>query len=207
MLMVGSQLLNFPVLSLHVGGAVAYTKRAIIDPENLKIMAYSMEGPALKNDPEIGDILDMNDVREVSNQGFIVDSTDVFAFRDDMVKLDEIIKLDFDLIGLKVVDENGKKIGKVVDYTLDTTTFMVYQLIVQRPIMASLIDPQLTINRSQIVEIDDFKVVIKNGKSEVKVKKETKADSEEFVPNFVNPFRKPSHAVEDYDDSSSKKSE
>ena len=84
---------------------------------------------------------------------------------------------------------------------------MVYQLIVQRPVMASLIDPQLTINRSQIVEIDDFKVVIKNGKSEVKVKKETKADSEDFVPNFVNPFRKPSHAVEDYDDSSSKISE
>ena len=207
MLMVGSQLLNFPVLSLHVGGAVAYTKRAIIDPEDLKIMAYSLEGPALKNDPEIGDILDMNDVREVSNQGFIVDSTDVFAFRDEMVKLDEIIKLEFDLIGLKVVDDNGKKIGKVVDYTLDTATFMVYQLIVQRPVMASLIDPQLTINRSQIVEIDDFKVVIKNGKSEVKVKKETKADSEEFVPNFVNPFRKPSHAVEDYDDSSSKISE
>lgn len=205
--MVGSQLLNFPVLSLHVGGAVAYTKRAIIDPEDLKIMAYSLEGPALKNDPEIGDILDMNDVREVSNQGFIVDSTDVFAFRDEMVKLDEIIKLEFDLIGLKVVDDNGKKIGKVVDYTLDTATFMVYQLIVQRPVMASLIDPQLTINRSQIVEIDDFKVVIKNGKSEVKVKKETKADSEEFVPNFVNPFRKPSHAVEDYDDSSSKISE
>ena len=56
--MVGSNLLNFPVLSLHVGGAVAMTKRAIIDPENLKIVAYTMEGPALKNDPEIGDILD-----------------------------------------------------------------------------------------------------------------------------------------------------
>ena len=207
MLMVGSQLLNFPVLSLHVGGAVAYTKRAIIDPTDLKIMAYTMEGPALKNDPEIGDILDLNDVREVSNQGFIVDSTDVFAFRDEMVKLDEIIELEFDVIGLKVFDDTGKKIGKVVDYTLDTSTFMIYQLIVQRQVMASLIDPQLTINRSQIVEIDDFKVTIKNGKSEVKVKKEDKETPEDFVPNFVNPFRKPSHAVEDYDDSSSKKSE
>ena len=208
MLMVGSQLLNFPVLSLHVGGAVAQTKRAIIDPDDLKIMAYTLDGPALKNDPEIGDILDLNDVREVSNQGLIVDSTDVFAFRDEMVKLDEIIELDFDLIGLKVFDENKKHIGKVVDYTLDTGTFMVYQLIVQRPIMASFIDPQLTINRSQIVEIDDFKITIKNGKSEVKVKSDKNDAQEDFVPNFVNPFRKPSHAVnEDYEDNSSKTSE
>ena len=203
--MVGSQLLNFPVLSLHVGGAVAVTKQAIIDPENLKIMAYTMEGPIMKNDPEIGDILDLNDVREVSDQGFIVDSADVFTFREDVVRLDEIIKLDFNLVGLKVIDESGRKIGKVVDYTLDTKTFMVYQLIVQRPVMASFLDPQLTINRSQIVEIDDFKVVIKNGKSEVKVKKKTEEEPEEFVPNFVNPFKKPSHALNE--DNSSKTSE
>ena len=203
--MVGSNLLNFPVLSLHVGGAVASTKRAIIDPDNLKIMAYLIDGPALKNDPEIGDILDLNDVREVSERGFIVDSTDVFTFREDVVRLDKIIKLNFDLVGLKVIDESGKKIGKVVDYTLDSSTFMVYQLIVQRPVMASFLDPQLTINRSQIVEIDDFKVVIKNGKSEVKVRKESKKEAEDFVPNFVNPFRKPNHALNE--DNSSKTSE
>ena len=146
-------------------------------------------------------------MREMSEKGFIVDSADVFTARDDVIKLDEIMSLDFDLVGLKVIDQRGKKLGKIIDYTIDSGSFMVYQLIVQRPVMASFIDPQLTINRSQIVEIDDFKVTIKHSTSKVKVKKAKEAPEEEFVPNFSNPFRKPDYAPSDDDASSSKMSE
>ncbi len=207
MLMVGSNLTNFPVLSLHVGGEIARTKKAIIDPEDLRIIAYTLEGAIIQNDPDVGNILDLADVREMSEKGFIVDSADVFTTRDDVIKLDEIMSLDFDLVGLKVVDQRGKKLGKIIDYTIDSGSFMVYQLIVQRPVMASFIDPQLTINRSQIVEIDDFKVTIKHSTSKVKVKKAKEAPEEEFVPNFSNPFRKPDYAPSDDDASSSKMSE
>ena len=205
--MVGSNLTNFPVLSLHVGGEIARTKKAIIDPEDLKIIAYTLEGAIIQNDPDVGNILDLADVREMSEKGFIVDSADVFTTRDDVIKLDEIMSLDFDLVGLKVIDQRGKKLGKIIDYTIDSGSFMVYQLIVQRPVMASFIDPQLTINRSQIVEIDDFKVTIKHSTSKVKVKKAKEAPEEEFVPNFSNPFRKPDYAPSDDDVSSSKISE
>ena len=205
--MVGSNLTNFPVLSLHVGGEIARTKKAIIDPEDLRIIAYTLEGAIIQNDPDVGNILDLADVREMSEKGFIVDSADVFTTRDDVIKLDEIMSLDFDLVGLKVVDQRGKKLGKIIDYTIDSGSFMVYQLIVQRPVMASFIDPQLTINRSQIVEIDDFKVTIKHSTSKVKVKKAKEAPEEEFVPNFSNPFRKPDYAPSDDDVSSSKISE
>ena len=198
---------NFPVLSLHVGGEIARTKQAIIDPEDLKIIAYTLEGAIIQNDPEVGNLLDLADVRELSEKGFIVDSADVFTTREDVVKLDEIMSLDFNLVGLKVVDQRGKKLGKIVDYTIDSGSFMVYQLIVQRPVMSSFIDPQLTINRSQIVEIDDFKVTIKHSTSQVKVKKPKEEPKEEFVPNFSNPFRKPDYAPSDDEASSSKTSE
>ena len=208
MLMVGSNMTDFPVLSLHVGGEIARTKRAIIDPEDLRILAYTVGGPAIDNDPEAGDILDLSDVREISDIGFVIDSVDNLTTRNEVIKLDEIMALDFDLVGLKVVDQKGKKMGKVVDYTVDSGSFMVYQLIVQRPLMSSFIDPQLTINRSQIVEIDDFKVVIKHSTSKVKVPKKTEVPEEEFVPNFVNPFKKPDYAPsDDKVDSSSDTSE
>lgn len=207
MLMVGSNMTDFPVLSLHVGGEIARTKRAIIDPEDLRIIAYTVGGPAIDKDPEVGDILDLSDVREVSDIGFVIDSADVLTTQNEVVRLDEVMSLEFDLIGLKVVDQKGKKMGKIVDYTVDSGSFMVYQLIVQRPLMSSFLDPQLTINRSQIVEIDDFKVVIKHSTSKVKIAKKAEAD-EEFVPNFVNPFRKPDYAPSDEKvDSSSDTSE
>ena len=202
-------MIGAPVLSLHVGGPVANTREAIIDPEDLRIVAYTLEGAIIKNDPDVGDILDTQDVREISGSGLIVDSTDRFTTREDVVRLDKIMDLGFSLVGLKVVTQDGKKIGKVVDYTMDSGTFMVYQLIVQRPFMSSLLDPELTINRSQIIEIDDYKVTIKHDKAQVKVPKEKKkSEPEEFVPNFTNPFRKPAYTEEEsIDDSASDMSE
>ena len=198
------------VLSLHIGGAIGTTKEAIIDPENLNIIAYTVDGPAIKNDPEVGNILDVNDVRELGPEGLIINSTDVLVKREDIIRVDEVMKLNFGLVGLKVVTQKGKKIGKVVDYTFDSNSFMVYQLIVQRPVgFASFNDPHLTINRSQIVEIDDYKITIKHDKEQVKVvEKKKKVEKEEFTPNFVNPFRKPSYAPDEASaDSASRTSE
>lgn len=208
MLLVGSKMQGMPVVSLHVGGIIANTKEAVIDPEDLRIIAYTLEGSLIKKDPEVGNILSVDDIREVSEAGFIVDSTDRFVERGDVVHFDEVMDLRFNLVGLKVVTQDGKKIGKVADYTLDSSTFMIYQLIVQRPFMSSLIDPELTINRSQIVEIDDFKVTIKHDKAQIKVPKtKKKKGEEEFVPNFTNPFRKPAYTDEDSVESSSDISE
>ncbi len=208
MLLVGSKMIGAPVLSLHVGGPVANTKKAIIDPEDLRVIAYTLEGPIIRNDPDVGDMLDTQDVREISESGLIVDSTDRFTTREDVIRFDKVMELGFDLVGLKVVTQDGKKLGKIVDYTLDSGTFMIYQLIVQRPLINSLLDPELTINRSQIIEVDDYKVTIKHEKAQVKVEKSKNDEPEEFVPNFTNPFRKPAYTDEDsIDDSASEISE
>ena len=201
-------MIGMPVLSLHVRGEVARTSAAVIDPEDLKVIAYTLEGAIIKNDPDVGDILSIDDIREMGDSGLIVDSTDRFTTREDVIHFDEVMNLGFNLVGLKVVTQDGKKLGKIVDYTLDSGTFMIYQLIVQRPFMSSLIDPELTINRSQIVEVDDFKVTIKHEKAQVKVPKEKKkTEEEEFVPNFTNPFRKPVYTDEDSVDNASEISE
>ena len=150
MLLTGSKMIGMPVLSLHVGGAIAKTTHAVIDPDTLGVAAYELEGPIIKNDPDVGDILDVNDIRELSSDGIIVDSADRFTTREDVVKFDKIMKLNFNLVGLKVVTQDGKKVGKVSDYTLDSNSMIIYQLIVQRPFISSLIDPTLTINRSQL---------------------------------------------------------
>ncbi len=189
MLVTGSSFIGMPILSLHVGGEVAYVKDTVIDPEDLNIIAFELEGGETE-DPEVGKILMVRDIREFSENGIIVNSTDVFAFKGEVVHLDEVMELDFHLVGLKVVTKKKEKIGKIADYTVDGGSFMIYQLIVDRPLLKSFLDPQLTINRSQITEVDDYKVTINHEKSKVKIEQA----QEEFVPNFVNPFRKQDYA-------------
>jgi sporulation protein YlmC with PRC-barrel domain len=189
----------------NTGFSFVNTLIGAIEEDNLKIIAYVVDGAIIHNDNEIGNILDMNDVREISDQCLIINSADVFTKREDVIKFDEIMSLEFNLIGLKVVDQKGKKLGKVVDYTVDSGSFIIYQLIVQRPITSSFFDPQLTINRSQIVEIDDEKITIKHDKQKVRLPKAN--SKKDFVPNYVNPFRKPNYSEEDKAESSSSTSE
>ena len=209
--MVGSRFIGMPVLSLHIGGQTAAVKRVIVDPEDLSIIAFELEGPIIR-DPEIGSFLMAEDIRETSNQGLVVDSADRFVNPEDVIRLNEVLELNFNLEGLKVVTKEGKnikKLGKIIDYTVDSSTLSIFQIIAQRPFMESFVDPQLTINRSQITEVDDFKITIKHDKQKIKVEQPVKETKGDFVPNYTNPFRKPTYSPveEDMSDNSSSTSE
>ena len=47
MLITGDRLLHTPVLGLQTGSELARTKEAVIDPANLKILAYELSGPLI----------------------------------------------------------------------------------------------------------------------------------------------------------------
>lgn len=183
MIIDSTRLLNYPVLSIHVGGMIAKTTSLIIDPNDLKIVGFQLDGPEVGGDN--GTILQVKDVREFSNIGMVVDSIDEFVSPGDVIKLDEILNLNFELIGKKVESKKGSKIGKVSGFTVNTENFMVQQFVVQRPVMKSFLDPELLIGRSEIENVTDDKIIVKD--EEEKIRK--RALKEDFVPNFVNPFR------------------
>lgn len=184
MLITGSRLAGIEVLSLHLGGPIAQIVEPIIDPNGLKIVAFILVGPQIGG--ENGDILEVRSVREFAEMGMIVDSIDELVRQEEVIKLDEVMKLGFKLVGLRVESKSGKKLGKVEDYTVDPESFQIMQIIVKRPILKGFVDPELTIGRSQILEVDDYRVIIIDA-DEKKIKK---SSSKDFVPNFVNPFRK-----------------
>src|SRR6478735_2251568 len=102
MLIAGSRFLNAPVMGLQTGGELARTSREIIDPATLEIIAFELEGPLLTEHPSL---LRIADVREFSDMGIIVDSSEEFVSLDDVIKLRDIYDLGFELIGKQVIDE------------------------------------------------------------------------------------------------------
>ncbi|MDR0591116.1 MAG: hypothetical protein LBG75_00935 [Candidatus Nomurabacteria bacterium] len=191
MLLLGSKLIGTNVLSLQTGRPIGVVERPIINPSNLKVIAYFVDGPLIKQQPE--NILRMDEVREFGSMGMIVDSIDDLVSEEDVIKIRDILKLGFALVKYKVVTKKGKKVGRVIDYSVDSSSFMIQQLIVQRPIMSSLGASELTIHRSQIVEIDDYKVVIDDDKDKVNV---VAPVATKDTSGFVNPFRKEETLVE-----------
>lgn len=183
MLVTASKLIGTPILSMQASGAIGRVSECIIDPDTLKIIAFRAEGGPI---PHTGaNLLATSSIREYSNFGMVIDSADEFIDSEDVVKISKILALNFNLIGLKVESKKGSKLGKVTDYTVIPDDFVVQQLIVHRPALKSFIDPELTIHRKEIVEITDYKVIVKDEEKTIK----KKAETEDFVPNFVNPFR------------------
>ncbi len=184
MLLNSSKLIGCPVLSLHLGGPIGSVVSEIVDPSELKIVALNVNGPQTGNG-DYGDILDVRSIREFSNIGMIIDSIDDLVSKGEVVKFDKIIDLNFAVNGLNVVTKKGTKLGKVIDYTFDPETMTIMQFIVKRPLIKSFLDPELTINRSQIKEVNDYELIVNDEEDKIK----EKAKKEDFVPNFVNPFR------------------
>jgi uncharacterized protein YrrD len=184
MLLNSSRLIGCPVLSLHLGGPIGNVVSELVDPNELKIIALNVNGPQT-GDGEHGDILDVKSIREFSNIGMIIDSIDDLVSEGDVIKFDKIIKLNFNIIGLTVKTKKGVKLGKITDYTFDPETMMIMQFVVKRPLMKSLLDPEIVIGRSQVKEVNDYELIVKD--EEEKIKKES--GKKDFVPTFVNPFR------------------
>jgi hypothetical protein len=180
MLIAGSRLIDAPVMGLQTGSELARTKRAIIDPRTLEIVAYELSGPLLSIHPSL---LRIADVREFSDIGLIVDSSDEFVSPEEIIKLDEIYKLNFELLGMTVVDQKNHKLGKVDGYTIETTGFVAQQLSVKRPLLKSLGDTGLLVHRTQITEINDKNIVVH---SEIKPRITAQATQSAYH----NPFRK-----------------
>ncbi|MDO4752960.1 MAG: PRC-barrel domain-containing protein [Candidatus Saccharibacteria bacterium] len=183
MLIANSKLMNSPILSMQDSGRVATITNSIVNPDNLKIIAFRAYGAVNKDG---GNLLDVRSIREYSKLGIVIDSRDEFVSPDDVVKIKKVIELNFNLIGLKVVTKKGTKLGKIIDFTVTEDNFSVQQIIVKRTAIKGFMDPELVIPRVEIAEVTDDKVIVKN---EAKTIKE-RALKEDFVPNFVNPFRK-----------------
>ena len=182
MLVMNSRLIGAPVLSVQAGGPIGRIVDAIVDPDNLSVIAFHVDGPPINKQQNI---LDVRSVREYSNYGFVIDDIDELVSPDDVIRINNILKLNFNLLSLKVETKKGSKLGKVQDFTLTSEDFIIQQIIVKRPMIKSLNDPELTIPRSEIVEITDYKIIVKEEEKTIK----KKAEKQEFVPNFVNPFR------------------
>ena len=179
--MLGDRLLKVPVLGLNTGSELARTEEAIIDPSNLKIIAYSLSGPLLDTHPSF---LATADIREISNIGLIIDSSDEFVTEGDIVKLDTVYSLGFRLPHITVIDQKKHKLGKVNGYTVNTSDFLIHQLSVKRPLFKSLSDTEILVHRSQIVEINNQNIIVRS-----EVEQVPKPIIESVQDTYVNPFR------------------
>ncbi len=194
MLLPSTRFIDTPVMSLQTGSELGRTVRPIINPRELSIVAFELHGINLDYDPSL---LRINDIREIGPMGIIIDSSDELISVSDVIKIKEIYELNFELVGLKVIDDKKRNVGKVTGFTLDASSFFIQQLQVKRPLLKSFGDTEFLIHRSQVVKITDDYLVVKS--PDIRHKE---AVAEPTGQMFENPFRKPAQPAPETIDAS-----
>ncbi len=156
MLQLSESLLQKPVMSLRTGQPVAHVTGAIINPNNLKIEGFYCTDRFDKSQL----VLVYQDIRDVLPQGFVVDDHDVLVSPSELVRLKDVMQIDFTLIGKPVVTTSKEKIGKVTDFATEVETMFIQKLYVSQGLLRNFTGGSLSVDRNQINEITDRKIII-----------------------------------------------
>ena len=156
MLRLSETLIGKPIMSLRTGQPVATATGVIINPNNLKIEGFYCTDRFDRSEL----VLLYQDIRDVIAQGFVVNDHDVLAQADDLVRLKKLMRLGFDLKGMRVVTVGGARLGKVSDYAIEVETMYIQKFYVTQGFMKGLTGGNLGIDRSQIHEITNTKVIV-----------------------------------------------
>jgi sporulation protein YlmC with PRC-barrel domain len=172
MLLLTKSIINQPVMSLRTGSQVALADKAIIDPNTLKIEGFYCNDSVEKNKRLV---LVYRDIRDVLPAGLVVDDHSVLSEPADLIRLRSVMELDFELVGKVVVTTNKRKIGRVNDYAVEPKSMMIKKLYVGQSIIKNFAGGSLSVDRNQIVEINNRRIIIKEPLQPLKTGSQNKA--------------------------------
>lgn len=155
-----SAFLNTEILSLRNGATLGVTTGFLINPNNLKVEGFFCQARDAKKHEET--ILLVQDIRDFVPQGIAVNDFDALSNPEDLVRLKKYINLRYDPVGKKVITLAKESLGKVSDFAIDEQSFYIQKLYATQSILSNLSGGSLSIDRSQINEITDKKIIVKD---------------------------------------------
>ena len=152
MLIELSKLQNLPVGALDEGALVGRVHRVVVNPEDTKIIGYLVwVGKILPK----GLILSQQDVVDIDQSGIVTHNRENLLEKEEVVRINEIIKHKFNLIGLKARAKSGEYLGKITDAVADTGSGDILRIYVRK------IYQELVFERSQIEKITWKEMILK----------------------------------------------
>jgi sporulation protein YlmC with PRC-barrel domain len=156
MLQLSATFANKPILSLRTGTPIAQITRPLINPNNLKIEGFYCEDRFDKTEL----VLLCLDIRDMIPQGFVVNDHDVLVEADELVRLQDIIKLNYEIIGKPVETVDKEKVGKISDYATEVNSMYIQKLYVSQSLLKSFMGGSLSVDRTQVNEITPKRIII-----------------------------------------------
>ena len=159
MLIQSKHLEGAKVLSLHTGQPVGELGDPVINPQKFNVEGFYVTG-RWQQQAKVPMALLCQDIREITARRVLINSLDEITPLSELVRLQDVIKFKYSLIGKPVRTESKKRLGKVDDYVINSEDFSIQKIYVKQSLLKSMSVHSLVVDRSQIIEINDKQVVI-----------------------------------------------
>lgn len=158
MLLLNSMLQNVPIMSLRNGHLIGDTTSLVLNPANLKIEAFKCN----INKSKTPLYLLNQDIRDMTDNKIFINDFEVLSEANELIRLKELIDLNFIIVGKMVVTKSKQKLGKVKEFSVENTSLFIQKLYIAQPIYKNIYGGQLIIDRNQIVEVTNTQIIVKD---------------------------------------------
>ena len=157
MLILANNIRSLPIVSMRDGQVLAVISDLIIERKNLAIVAFWCN-----QDKKAVRLLMGRDVRCVAKDCVLVDSPEALSDPKDIVRFPGLLKASYNPLNKQVVTTSGQKLGKVDDYAIDLDAGRIQKLYTKPNTLKSWLGPSVIIDRSQILDLTAFRIIVQD---------------------------------------------
>jgi uncharacterized protein YrrD len=98
----------------------------------------------------------------MTDNKIFINDFEVLSEANELIRLKELIDLNFIIVGKMVVTKSKQKLGKVKEFSVENTSLFIQKLYIAQPIYKNIYGGQLIIDRNQIVEVTNTQIIVKD---------------------------------------------
>lgn len=147
MFIEGTKILGLAVAAVDEQAKIGIVKDLIIDPENGNLLGFIVKSGIFSPFK----ILSAQDIVEWDQNGIITSSADNLVLKEEILRINEIIKRRIFLIGMGARLESGKSLGNVEDLLIDTDN-----LCVAKYYMIDYLGDKRILTADKVIKIDKY---------------------------------------------------
>ena len=161
MIYLASACIGYQITSIATAENIGQIRGVIVDPYRFSVAGFWAEVYSRRS--KQWPVLLSQSLRQIHNRRIFVNDLDDINAPGDLPRLRQVLKVDYQVPGKKVVATGGDYLGKAEDFSFNDEDFKIIHLIVRPPLHRRLRQTRQHFTRNQIEKIGRKQIEVKTG--------------------------------------------
>ena len=161
MIYLASACIGYQITSISSLNNVGQILGVLVDPHRFSVAGFWIEEYQQRR--SWWPILLSQSLRQIHNRRVFINSVEDFNHPKDLPRLKEVLKIDYQIPGKKVISTEREHLGTAEDFSFSDEDFKIVHLIVKPPLAQRLRTTRHQFSRSQIEKIRGKSIEVRIG--------------------------------------------